>query len=489
MSWAPRPILAVVTLLLAHEGVRAEPVPLRALELLRNPLFTEWDAGTPRGWEIEVGAQRGEGPTSRIRPGAEEGIALEGAAETRIWKLVSQTRELDRDGWIDVSFEARLVGARREEGQNDNAYVGLEMAGRGAASDRQFRPIDSPEWKPYGIQSSTFAGRRLRLSIFLSKTGTLEVRRLRASVAVDTLARVVRSELTRNYSYALLKPEALSSAKRALEDGRWESEADFVDLCRRALAHLQDMHCWVKRSDGTIVPTWTPEVPRNFDYAVVMKSIEGRKGIEKVAAVGTIGDDVGYVAIGTLQFDDATLARIVEMVEGLLDRKGILLDLRANSGGNEVHAQKIAAIFADQPRVYAKSKRRAGPSPTDFTEPTKRWVKPREGKRFTGPVVVLTGPNCVSSGEGFVKAMRVLPTVTLVGQPTRGASGNPQPVDLPNGVQVWFSRWVDMLPDGTVTEGKGVPPDVLVKHEGEGDPTFRAALEVLRAKIGQEAPR
>jgi carboxyl-terminal processing protease len=70
--------------------------------------------------------------------------------------------------------------------------------------------------------------------------------------------------------------------------------------------------------------------------------------------------------------------------------------------------------------------------------------------------------------------------VTLVGQPTRGASGNPRPVTLSNGVRVWFSRWISLTPEGTPLEGRGIRPDVLVEHEGNGDKTFDKAVEILK---------
>ena len=81
--------------------------------------------------------------------------------------------------------------------------------------------------------------------------------------------------------------------------------------------------------------------------------------------------------------------------------------------------------------------------------------------------------------------MKAIPHVTLVGQPTRGASGNPQPVKLSNGVQVFFSRWVDLLPDETPIEGVGVSPDHLVQHVRTGgrDPTLEAAIKMLTSAL------
>jgi C-terminal processing protease CtpA/Prc len=75
---------------------------------------------------------------------------------------------------------------------------------------------------------------------------------------------------------------------------------------------------------------------------------------------------------------------------------------------------------------------------------------------------------------------RAVEGATLVGLPTAGASGNPRPARLPNGVEVWFSRWVNELPDGTPTEGKGIPPHVRVEVGAEGDPILDRGLVEAR---------
>ena len=52
---------------------------------------------------------------------------------------------------------------------------------------------------------------------------------------------------------------------------------------------------------------------------------------------------------------------------------------------------------------------------------------------------------------------------------------------------MYFSRWVDLLPDGTPIEGKGVPVAVRVDRPAGAykgaDPTLAKGLEVLRKKV------
>ena len=55
-----------------------------------------------------------------------------------------------------------------------------------------------------------------------------------------------------------------------------------------------------------------------------------------------------------------------------------------------------------------------------------------------------------------------------------------------NGVTVYLSSWEDQLPDGTLIEGKGVRPDIVIKTTLEGlqksDPVLEAALKFLKSK-------
>ena len=78
--------------------------------------------------------------------------------------------------------------------------------------------------------------------------------------------------------------------------------------------------------------------------------------------------------------------------------------------------------------------------------------------------------------------MAALPNCTTMGLPTRGSSGNPAPVQLPNGVEVFYSRWISMMPDGTPIEDAGVPPEIEVKHVAGQDVTFDEAVKLLKSK-------
>lgn len=453
--------------------------------LLQNGSFGTWRDG-PVGWTVAKGAGAPEGKGSEVSPGADGGIALSGNAETRVWRIVTQAVATKPESVYRLSFEVRHAGLRREAEQFDNAYVGAITKGE-AGRMLTVRAEDGPEgvWTPHELVFRAMAP-QVEVAIFLSKTGTLEARGLvlEELASGDSFDVLIRN-LGRYYSYLELKkidwPATAAKHREAFAAAK--DEAAFVSAVRGLLAELGDLHVTVRTSKGEVLPTWTADVKRNYDYKAVAAELKSPVQIGKVALAGTTADGFGFVAIGSLQFDDATLNRILAEIDARLDAPAFIVDLRGNAGGDERRAQAIAAIFADRERVYALSKVRAGPGPGDFSPPRERRIAPRAGKTFTKPVVCLIGPGCVSSGEGFVKMLKALPHVTLVGQPTRGASGNPAPLELPNGVTVTFSRWVDMLPDGTCIEGIGAEPQVAIVHEGAGDPTFRAGVAELMKRI------
>jgi hypothetical protein len=107
------------------------------------------------------------------------------------------------------------------------------------------------------------------------------------------------------------------------------------------------------------------------------------------------------------------------------------------------------------------------------------FVKPNSKALVTEVIV---------SARGFVQMLKCLPHVTTVGARTRGTSGNPKTFPLPGmTVTVWYSRWVDLMPDGTPIEGAGIAPDIAVDAPQsaykEKDPTWEKAIQELRKRV------
>jgi C-terminal processing protease CtpA/Prc len=249
------------------------------------------------------------------------------------------------------------------------------------------------------------------------------------------------------------------------------------------LAELRDLHVWIERPDGETEHPYVSRYRGNYDHADLFRRLRDVKRFDPLGRIGRTEEGFGVVVIRQLpRQTDPVYLHLAAAVRQMFDASGLIVDLRANGGGAEGGAAKIAGLFTSQRVLYARSQVRDGPQSDALRENPPRYLEPAGGEAYPGPVVCLIGPGCVSSGEGFALMMKSLPHVTLVGQPTRGASGNPQPVWLSNGVGVWFSRWISMEPDGTPIEGRGVQPHVRLDHSGPGDTTFDEAVRILREK-------
>ena len=169
------------------------------------------------------------------------------------------------------------------------------------------------------------------------------------------------------------------------------------------------------------------------------------------------------------------------------DCAALVIDVRANSGGDEKIAQTFAGCFVEEPVEYVQAAVIDVESPSGFAPPQTRTLLPSpDHERYAGRVVVLSGPAVMSSNEAFLLMMKQVPGCTLIGETSFGSSGNPKPFTLPNGVTVALPSWKAMTMEGVVYEGRGIPPDIRVETRPEdfnaGDPVLERAIAHLEER-------
>jgi carboxyl-terminal processing protease len=184
---------------------------------------------------------------------------------------------------------------------------------------------------------------------------------------------------------------------------------------------------------------------------------------------GTLAGDIGYLAIlaeggwqegqteDTPAIEHAAVAANVldSIITGWGPLRGVVVDLRVNSGGFDAVALEIASRFTRTVHVaYRKSVKRADGESAAYDV----VVQPTARQQVTAPVAVLIGPNTVSAGETIALAFAAQPHARLFGQPTRGILSDAIPKTLPNGWSYTLSMEVTRLPDGTLVEHRGVIP-------------------------------
>lgn len=193
-------------------------------------------------------------------------------------------------------------------------------------------------------------------------------------------------------------------------------------------------------------------------------------------------DGIGYLLITGWQ-PNVDEERLVGAIAEMMDAKALVIDVRPGVGGDEQIARRVAAWFVQGEKVYAKHR---PVTPEGLGEVVERKIVGNDGV-YDRPVMVLAGPRVMAANEAFVLMMKQAVDATVVGQKTRGASGNGESHDLGNGVQLTLPRWQALRPDGSCYEGEGLVPDVFVSCTSRDfetrDPTFDKALELLRKRL------
>ncbi|WP_374274704.1 S41 family peptidase [Brevundimonas sp.] len=215
---------------------------------------------------------------------------------------------------------------------------------------------------------------------------------------------------------------------------------------------------------------WPPEGP-GFRWSRIRTGADAR---------------LGYMRID--RFDDGAAELADQAMAAFDDVGAIVIDLRGNSGGN-VSSLRLASYFAHEPvpgvilmsRPYLEALGRPA-TPADLAaapridrgytggavfEAISRhggaafWTEAVDTP-FTGPVVVLIGPETGSAAEGFAWFMREHTDARLIGEETAGALLSGDRFDLGDGWSVTIPVHGLWGADGTDYGDRAVPPHTPV---------------------------
>ena len=104
----------------------------------------------------------------------------------------------------------------------------------------------------------------------------------------------------------------------------------------------------------------------------------------------------------------------------------------------------------------------------DVWSTDKTTINPRDGKRYLGPIVVLTNSITNSTAEDFAIELKYGKRATIVGQKTSGGAGNTLEFELPFGGTFNLATFKATLPDESEYIGIGMAPDIEIITTVEG---------------------
>lgn len=240
--------------------------------------------------------------------------------------------------------------------------------------------------------------------------------------------------------------------------------------------------------------TGTRDLSEDSDIVDAMDQHLGKLGVSDLQPYASgkifyagLPDGRGYLRINT--FDGyvkkdrssaasaAELARVLDSVfteQSVHTIRGLVIDLRLNSGGDDALALQVAGRLTDRP--YLAFTKEARNDPKDITQHGRAqqvMVTPAAEPRYTGPVWLLTSDSTLSAGETFIEAMMGrAPAPVRVGATTQGVFSDDMSRKLPNGWTFTLGNEEYTASDGHNYEGEGIPPTVstpvLTEAEVEG---------------------
>ena len=268
-----------------------------------------------------------------------------------------------------------------------------------------------------------------------------------------------------NYSYFVYKNIDWNAAKSTFRPMAVATtdEASLVSVLKQMLGQLHDQHVNFTDPSRNEVPTFTPAFFINWDQTVWQKYMIAGNFVQVQPALVTANiSGVPYIAITVWNPSLVDIAHLDAVIDANQLSSALIIDVRMNPGGDDSIAYQFADRFTAQTRTTEFIQLRDGPSHSDFTPIQSRTVTPRGSFQFTKPVYLLIGRYCTSSTENFIAAMRELPNVTVIGDTSGGASGNPMSFTLGGGWSYTVSHWLDYTAEMQMIEDQGISPAINV---------------------------
>lgn len=186
---------------------------------------------------------------------------------------------------------------------------------------------------------------------------------------------------------------------------------------------------------------------------------------------------IGYISFSS--FVPSLDGRIAAAFDSMKDAPAIIIDLRANGGGDDSVAIKIAYRLFEKETQLMLVKTRKG---------IDRNVKARGNKNaYKGKVVILVDEASGSASEDITAGLQEAARAYVIGKTTLGEDLDAGIKELPDGGMLIYAFGLTMTPKGVVIEGRGVIPDLTVELKRSDllsgrDTQLDAALNYISVK-------
>ena len=207
-------------------------------------------------------------------------------------------------------------------------------------------------------------------------------------------------------------------------------------------------------------------------------TITVRRGVIQIDSVSfqLMPDNIGYIYISN--FTESTKSEVETALKAFKESTAsgsLVLDLRNNPGGLLNSVVDVASLFIDDGLVLYE---------IDGSGARKDWPVRRTGNKQDYPMVVLINQFSASASEVLCGALMDHQRATVIGTKSFGKGSVNILRSLSDGSGIYFTVAHWFTPNGTLIEGSGIKPDVLVDIpvDSTNDIQMEKALEILKQK-------
>ena len=239
------------------------------------------------------------------------------------------------------------------------------------------------------------------------------------------------------------------------------SDTQLFEVCCNMLSELRDGH--VNLSSGYDVGRyWNfwQDYPQNLNDSILRCYLGNDYHIASGLDYTILPDNVGYVRCESFSTPIGN-GNISDMFIMLATTDGIIIDVRGNGGGELTYSDRLASHLLQTRRLTGYIYHKTGKGHSDFSAPEPVYLDPSSGIRWSKPAVILTNRQCYSATNDFVKNVKGLDNITILGDTTGGGAGMPMSLEISNGWGVRYSAVVFEDADHHHTEF-GIAPDTVV---------------------------
>jgi carboxyl-terminal processing protease len=204
------------------------------------------------------------------------------------------------------------------------------------------------------------------------------------------------------------------------------------------------------------------------------------RGVIPLASVSFAMLDNGVGHLRIFNFADNTNDEVAAALNEFKSSEGIglVVDLRNNPGGLLGSVVDIASQFLDDGLVLYE---------IDGSGQRDNWDVKSGGNGRGFPMVVLINQFSASASEVLSGALSDHDRAVLVGTTSfgKGSVNTLRPLSDGSGIYFSIARWY--TPNGTLIEGEGITPEIVVElpHGGTEDVQLNTAIEILEREIAK----